>query len=342
MNSQKLPLVHDKAHFNLFGLALLLVCFLFSMLLVAEEKAQQQPIPLAKTALKIDEGTATKLGLTFETVEIEVEGLKKNYAFLWIADYHIIAEDLSEVEEKSVNVVKNRIGHFLNPNNGKTSLENWLPLIDCLNKSGADAVLFGGDICDFGSLACIRVLKDGMQKLTIPYMYARADHDVRPWWLASQNTEASNELEKSIDGYEPVQVMEFDDLMIVSFNTSTSNVSEEGLNRFKEAYAKRKPIIFVTHVPINSLVDQSLANICMGRDTKRRNLTWGTDTYYKPNAQTKELLDMVCAEASPVKAVLAGHLHFSWHGMLTKSISQHLFHPSFKGNIGVIIVKNKK
>ena len=93
--------------------------------------------------------------------------------------------------------------------------------------------------------------------------------------------------------------------------TGDTPLSETVKQYIKEAYAKRKPIIFVTHVPINSLVDQSLANICMGRDTKRRNLTWGTDTYYKPNAQTKELLDMVCAEASPVKAVLAGHLHFS-------------------------------
>ena len=341
MNTKKLPLVHDNRHFNLSLLALLLVCTFLSTVLFAEETAQQPSIPLAKTALKIDEATATKLGLTFETIEIEVEGLKKDYAFLWIADYHVIAEDFSEVEEKSINVVKSRIGHFLNPNNGKTSLENWLPLIECLNKSGADAVLFGGDICDFGSLACIRVLKDGMHKLTVPYMYARADHDVRPWWLASKDTAASNELEKSIDGYEPVQVMEFDDLMVVSFNTSTSNVSEEGLKRFKEAYAKGKPIVLVTHVPFNSLVDPSLADICMGRDTKHRNLTWGPDAYYKPNAQTKELIDMVCAENSPIKTVLAGHLHFSWHGMLTKNISQHLFNPSFTGNIGVVRVKRK-
>ncbi|MBR4673379.1 MAG: metallophosphoesterase [Victivallales bacterium] len=317
---------------------LIIVCSIFSFTMYAENK----PIQLAKTALNIDEETATKLGLTFETVEIEIEGLKKDYAFLWMADYHLIAEDLSEMEEKNIDIAKKRIDkNFRNPNNGKTSLENWSLLPDCLNKTGADAILFGGDICDFGSLANIRALKEGMHKLTIPYMYVRADHDVAPWWLAAKKTEAVKELEKSIDGYEPVLVLEFDDLMVVGFNVSTSNMSKEGLARFKEAYAKRKPIILVTHVPIDPLVEPRVGEIYKERDPKHRNLTWGDDCNYKPNAQTREFLDLVCAEDSPVKTVLAGHLHFSWHGMLTKTISEHLFVPSFRGNIGVIRVKAK-
>ena len=173
-------------------------------------------------------------------------------------------------------------------------------------------------------------------------MYARADHDISSWWLATRYTKEINELEKSIDGNEPVQVLEFDDLMVVSFNNATSNMSEAGLKRFKEAYAKRKPIIINTHVPFNSLVDKDYAEMCMSKDSQRRNLSWGKDCFYKPNAFTQEFLDMVCAEDSPVVTVLAGHLHFPYHGMLTNKISQHLFVPAFKGNIGVILVKRKK
>ena len=324
-----------------FGACCLVACGLFLGKAQGAEPPKDNPVELKKTALNIDETTAAKLGLTFETVEIQIEGLKKDYAFLWIADLHVIANDLSEVEEKNINVIKNRIKHFTNPNNGLTSLENWQLLPECFNKSGADAILFGGDICDFGNIASIQVLKDGMHKLTVPYMYARADHDVSPWWLSTNDRNRINEFEKTIDGYEPVQVIEFDDLMVVSFNTSTSNMTEAGLKRFKEVYAKRKPIIINTHVPFNSLVDPSLGDICMKGDTKHRNLTWGKDCYYKPNAVTQEFLDLVCAADSPVKTVLAGHLHFPWHGMLTDKISQHLFVPAFKGNIGVILVKRK-
>ena len=156
-----------------------------------------------------------------------------------------------------------------------------------------------------------------------------------------EEPEEVKELEKSIDGYDPVLVLEFDDLMVVGFNVSTSNMTAAGLARFKEAYAKRKPIILVTHVPIDPLVEPRVGEVYKERDPKRRNLTWGDDCYYKPNAHTREFIDLVCAEDSPVKTVLAGHLHFSWHGMLTKTISQHLFVPSYKGNIGVIRVKAK-
>ena len=320
----------------------LIACGLFAGKLQGAENKQDKPMELTRSALNIDEETAKKLGLTFETIEIKVDGLKKDYAFLWVADLHVIAEDLSEVEEKSMNIVKSRIDKtFRNPNNGKTALENWQMMPEVFNKSGADAVLFGGDICDFSTLASIRALKEGMHKFTIPYMYARADHDISSWWLATRYTKDINELEKSIDGNEPVQVLEFDDLMVVSFNNATSNMSEAGLKRFKEAYAKRKPIIINTHVPINSLVDTSLGDKCMKDDVKHRNLTWGKGCFYNPNAYTQEFLDLVCAPDSPVVTVLAGHLHFPWHSMLTDKISQHLFVPAFKGNIGVILVKKK-
>ena len=321
----------------------LIACGMFLGKAQGAENKKDKPMELKKTALNIDEATATKLGLTFETIEIPIVGLKKDYAFLWIADLHVIANDLSEVEEKSMNIVKSRIDKtFRNPNNGLTALENWQMMPEVFNKSGADAVLFGGDICDFSTLASIRVLKEGMHKFTIPYMYARADHDISSWWLATRYTKEINELEKSIDGYEPLQVLEFDDLIVVGFNNATSNLSEAGLKRFKEVYAKRKPIIINTHVPFNSLVDKDYAEMCMSKDSQRRNLSWGKDCFYKPNAYTQEFLDLVCADDSPVVTVLAGHLHFPYHGMLTNKISQHLFVPAFKGNIGVILVKAKK
>ena len=83
----------------------LIACGMCLGKLQGAENKQDKPMELTRSALNIDEETAKKLGMTFETIEIKVDGLKKDYAFLWVADLHVIAEDLSEVEEKSMNIV---------------------------------------------------------------------------------------------------------------------------------------------------------------------------------------------------------------------------------------------
>ncbi|MBQ4479862.1 MAG: metallophosphoesterase [Victivallales bacterium] len=319
-----------------------LICLVVGCLVGGRMAMAQDAAAPSFDALGIDEATAKEIGLVFENVEIEVEGLKRDYLFLWIADLYVITDDLSEVAPDDLETVKTRRDKaFRNSQTKLSSLEVWQRLIPVLNRSNADAVLLGGDICDFGSLSNIQAIKDGLAQLRKPYLYARADHDISPWWLAERKPDEVAALEQSIDGNEPVQVLEAEDLMVVSFNVSTSNLSVEGLKRFKAAYAKGKPILLITHVPFNSLVDPNLGETSMARDGQKRNLTWGQGCYYSPNATTQEFLDMVLAEDSPVFAVLAGHLHFPWHGRLTERISQHLFAPAYCGNIGVISLKCK-
>ena len=316
----------------------LVACFMPCSTLSAEETTPA----LSQSNSVFDETDAQRLGLTFENVTIEVVGLKRDYVFLWFADLHVIADDLTEVAPADLDtVLARREKAFRNPQSKMTSLQIWQELVPCLNRSRADAILFGGDICDFGSLANIQAIKDGLAQLQKPYLYARADHDVAPWWLAARKPEEVNALENSIDGNEPIQVLEAEDLVVASFNLSTSNLPEAGLKCFKQLYAKGKPILLITHVPFHSLEDSSMEEKCIAKDGKNRNLTWGKECYYSPNATTQEFLEMVCAEDSPVFAVLAGHLHFSWHGLLTKRASQHLFEPTYRGNIGVVTLKPK-
>lgn len=290
--------------------------------------------------LTMDAAKVKELGLTFENVVITIPELKKDYDFLWIADIHVISEDLSEVAEKDMNVVKSRIDKtFRNRHSGKTSLEVWRGLPDVINTSGADGVLLGGDICDFGSLASMRELKAGFERWKVPFLFARADHDTEPWWMSSKPRAEMNELGKAIDGNPDMLVMEFDDLIVAGFNNATSNLTPAGLARFKEIYVKKKPIILVTHVPIRSELDTSLSDECMRRDDQKRDLTWGAKCFYSPNAVTAEFLKLVCADDSPVRAVLAGHLHYRWEGPLTPKIRQYLFTPGFTGNLGVISLR---
>ena len=40
------------------------------------------------------------LGLKFEPVQVKIPGLKRSYRFLWLSDLHVMAQDVSEIEEK--------------------------------------------------------------------------------------------------------------------------------------------------------------------------------------------------------------------------------------------------
>ena len=286
--------------------------------------------------LKFDDADIEELGLTFEPVEMKVKGLKRDYNFLMICDLHVIAEDISEAEEKSVHIIKDRMTNVFKTSGQTTSaLDLFRKLGPVVNKCGADAVLLGGDICDFGSIANLNILKDELSKWTIPYMYTRADHDFRPWWMAQEHEAEIAELGKAIDGDEDLMVMEFEDLLVLGYNKSTWNVTPDALQRFKEVYAKGKPIVIVSHVPFNSPVDPSFGEEIMNHENGR-NLTWGKGCYYDANPVTEEFLQMVCAKDSPVKLVLSGHMHYSRDTMLSATCRQHMFAPAFTGNIGIV------
>lgn len=300
---------------------------------VAEPTAESTK---TSTKVEFDDADIAELGLTFEPVEMKIKGLKRDYAFLMICDLHVIAEDISEAEEKSVHILKDRREKvFKTSGNTTSSLDLFHKLGPVVNKCGADAVLLGGDICDFGSIANLNVLKEELAKWTIPYMYTRADHDFRPWWMAQEHEAEIAEIGKSIDGDEDLMVMEYDDLVVVGYNKSTWNMTAGALARFKEVYATGKPIVIVSHVPFNSAVDPSFGEEIMSHENGR-NLSWGKGCAYDANAVTSEFLSLVCAENSPVKLVLCGHMHYSRDTMLSATCRQHMFAPAFKGNIGIV------
>ena len=127
--------------------------------------------------------------LTFEHVKVEIPGLKRNYSFLWISDLHVISEDLSEIApEKRKMIASRRDKRFANPRSGKNPVTLWRALPDMLNKSGADMIFLGGDICDYGSVENLRILKDGIKKLTVPVIFLREDHEFTTRHMISSDT----------------------------------------------------------------------------------------------------------------------------------------------------------
>lgn len=271
-----------------------------------------------------------------EDVYIHIPGLEREYTFLWMSDLHIITEN-DEIAAEYLETVESRRESFKNVANNMYTDDYWLRLSSDLDAWGVDAFLFGGDMIDHAANENIACLKQGLDGLDTIYLYVRADHDSHPFYCMVRDKDVVAALHTDIDGYEEVSLIEFDDLCIVGINDSTEQLSEAGLQKFKDIYAKGKPIILVTHVPLKSLCDTSLEE-CSKEVWGDRALVWGEDCYYTPDEITQEFLDMIYGENSLVKEVLGGHLHFSWDGQLTENTRQHVFAPAYMGNIGIIRV----
>ncbi len=279
--------------------------------------------------------TFGKNGLVFEPVQIQVQNLKRSYTFVWISDLHVIADDISEVAPKSQpGQRRKRDKRFNNIRSGMKPSAVWKKLPGLLNGFECDAVFFGGDICDVGSIANLTVLKDGFKQLKKPFIYLREDHDMTPWCLANKDTAEQQRISKEIDGHPAVPFIEYDDLIVVGIDNNITNVTAEALAEFKKHCAKNKPVIVLLHVPINAKDNISL-NL-LRKEDRRYNHMWRA--FMRPDQNTRDLISLITDKNSPVKAVFAGHLHFSWDGMLSPGVRQHIFAPAYEGNIGLITI----
>ena len=275
-------------------------------------------------------------GLNIEEVHIQIPGLTKTYHFLWVSDLHIVIDNEEIAEENHETVAGRQTSWAISPD-GKQAGDWWVEsLAETINSASPDAILFGGDMLDLCSEATITKLKEGLSKITVPYMYIRADHDSQPYWTIHDNEKAKT-LQDSVCGNDDIFILEYPEFIILGINNSTFQMSEEAVEQMKEIAAREKPIIVVSHVPYDSVVDRSLdeTSRAVWQD---RNLSWGKDTYYKLNDVTTQWMDLVYEEDSPVVEVLAGHLHFTWDGMMNESVHEHVFGAAFSGNIGLITV----
>lgn len=52
-------------------------------------------------------------------------------------------------------------------------------------------------------------------------------------------------------------------------------------------------------------------------------------------------MNIVLSEKTPIIEVLAGHLHLTWDGMITKTVHEHVFSQAFSSNIGLITINRE-
>ena len=273
-----------------------------------------------------------------EEVRVTIPGMKDEVKLAFLSDLHITVAD-EEIEDAEKENVLARRKSFANGNIvSEEQCPEWMYI---LNSSGADLVLFGGDLVDFASKSNIGVLKKGLEKLSVPFIYIRADHDTEPFYLRDKDYAGCLALQKELCEYEDVFVIDYPDFCIIGWNNSTIQLTPEGLEKIKGALSSGKPAILLTHVPIEPLSDTSLEDASR-KTFGGRSLLWGFgQNDQAPNEYTSELLNMIYAEDTPFVEILAGHLHFSWDGRVSDKVHEHVFRPAFYGYMGSINVSGE-
>lgn len=268
--------------------------------------------------------------------EIIIPGISGEYTFAVVNDQHIIVPDDDILSEKKEDI--NQRHELFQSENGVYSSDLWQELPEQINTYEPDGVILNGDMIDYFSISNFENLQSGLEKITAPVMYLRADHDLGIWYHDNISKDTRRELEYSLDNFDKVMTQEFNDFMIVGINNNTSQISEKALEALKEIWKKEKPVILALHVPLKSQIDDSLSEASK-ESWGDRSLLWGNDCYYEPDEVTQEFLDMVFAEDSPVAAVLGAHLHFPFEDKLNENITQYTLEASYKGYITLFTVK---
>ena len=282
----------------------------------------------------------------FKTDEIvvEIEGLEQEYTIAFVNDMHMITDHESgNVTEDNMAVVRERYETLSVTEEGIPSEELWPEVIKYLNYNDFDAVIFAGDILDYCSNSNIRVLKAGLKELKYSddkIMYLRSDHDYGGWYGGAGFTDSDGFILQTfvLDSDDSEKVIEFDEFMIVGINQSYRNISEQTHEIIDRNLDKEKPVLIATHVPFYSDVDDSLEELSM--EVRNRIYYWSKDgVSYVPDEETQALIDRMYADDSNVVQILAAHMHSSWDGYVTDRLKEHIFAPSFQGNIGIIHIK---
>ena len=303
----------------------------------AEEQEGSQEI--AEPVKSRFELISEEIGLHVDRVEIDLPNVQNSYELLFINDMHVLKLDESVVAE-SVDEIRVRQDVMFRTRTGMASAEAWPKLSSILDDFSADGIILGGDMMDFVSPANVQILSEGFSQITTPYIYLRADHDLGIWHSGGAiSMEDSMALHTSVSSYQDMFVMEYPEFYVLGWNNSTSQLTNDGLDAALGIWNSGKPIILATHVPINSIVDNSLAEVASNVDPENRKKLWGDECLYQPDDTTGAFLGMIYDTDSPVKAVLSGHLHFRHVVQLTEQTVEYVFAPAFEGNVAKIVIK---
>lgn len=269
----------------------------------AEEEKEDKLLP--------DQGISEAMedaGLQVEELTIVIPGLKKNSRCLFLSDTHIITLDGEETQQQLDNALPRRDTLFRDAKGRKP--EDTFPVwMAYANEQKVDAVLLGGDIIDFPSPSNVAFLRENLEKLEMPVLYVPGNHDwTYPWEYMTEKgkKEYLAALAPFMRGTPAAQVLENEEFILMGVDDSSNQIDPAALEIVRKTMEKGKPVIVLQHVPFAT---QKLVREAAQVWKSPVVLGMGAAGGIYPNEASREYRKLVLGNASPVKAVLAGHIH---------------------------------
>lgn len=260
--------------------------------------------------------------------------VEEKYRIIVVNDLHMIAETNQVMEEYTELVNTRRTVDFVNAE-GVPSADTWLEYIDYINELDADLVVFAGDMVDFASETNYDLLQQGLEQIKAPVIYLRSDHDYSRHYTSDFMTaEEVADLQANLIDNSKIQTYDLGECILLGWNDSWDNISEESLQQVRDVVTIGKPIILVTHVPFDSTVDDAFRERCYA--IRGVYNMWGEDDRYVPNEQTTSLFQLIMDEDATVSFVLSAHLHYKDEVELGNNVWEYVMAPGYDGTINEI------
>ncbi len=279
--------------------------------------------PLLVEILRIPQPEANvvlqpKTVLNFDHEELVIPGLEKEYTLLHLSDNHVIMVDYNDTIER-IRYEERRISADFYEDSVMINdrLEACWQYIE-EHKDTLDGVLFTGDVIDCPFDPMIDYLNEKLQALPVPYMYTLGNHD---WQHFDEHDREANRARlprfAPITGGDPdLHVKHIGELTLVGLNNTTDSYPAGVADRLEQVLKTEKNVLILQHGPFFSPTlseDNKLwwvgSDITVGADGDERN-------------DNVRVLDMITAPDSPVKAVIAGHIHFHHRDLLRDKVPQ--------------------
>lgn len=262
--------------------------------------------------------------LTVTRYEIPVKGVKKK-TICHFSDVHLTAYDELSTPEEREHAIQQTQGwmdtrRFFAEKYGcpvgeaqmADSRVQYTRLISLANT--ADVAVITGDIMNDVTPADIRATEAGLAALQVPFVAVCGNHE---------------QAKKLPDGMllsvmkQPVSVVDLGDLQLIGVDNSNRVITPAQLARVEELLASGKPSVIALHVPM--LTPENYAAV------------YGCGEYFRMNdfdgCPPENDRFRALVSATPVVAVLSGHLHFQCVTEIANGVVQYGVSQGITGNV---------
>lgn len=310
-----------------------------------EETKQQGEASDSALTAQTDPGQAPQAGaeaaLLVEEQTVVIPGLEKEYNYLFLSDTHIICLDGEETQQQLDNAIPRQDTLFKDAW-GRTPEEVFPAWMAYANEQQVDGLLLGGDIIDFPSRANLAFLEENLETLEMPYLYVPGNHDwTYPWEYMTDKgrQEYLTALAPWMHGTPAAQLLENEELVLLGVDNSSNQIDPAALDTVKSAIERGKPVIVLQHIPFatDRLVEEA-ARLWQNPVLLGKGVLGGI----YPNEVSQEYMNLVLADAGPVKAVLAGHIHMGARDSLTEGILQYTADAGYLGKGLLLTIRGEE